>query len=211
MGLKDKSIVFLGDSITEGYGTTAPDKVFHQNIKAEHGLKMAYNAGISGTRIAKQTNFSDNHKEAIYFGSRVEFLPENADAVVVFGGTNDYGHGDAKMGDICSDDVYTFYGGLNVLYKNLKDRYPSAKLIFMTPLKRTNETDPHPPENKNLADYVGAIKAFCNEKSISLIDLYESNIFDPYDADFVPDGLHPNDRGHAAMAEYIAEKLNEIL
>lgn len=211
MGLESKSIVFLGDSITEGHGTTAPDKVFHQIIKAEQGLKMAYNAGIGGTRIAKQTNISDEHKYELYFASRVEFLPENADAVVVFGGTNDYGHGDAKMGDICSDDVYTFYGGLNVLYKKLREKYKDAKIIFMTPLKRTNEADPRLPENKILADYVEEIKVFCSKKNISLIDLYESNIFDPYDVNFVPDGLHPNDRGHAAMAEYIAEKLNEIL
>ncbi len=211
MGLKEKSIVFFGDSITEGHGTTAPDKVFHQIIKAEHGLKMAYNAGIGGTRIAKQTNISDVHKYDLYFASRVEFLPEVADAVVVFGGTNDYGHGDAKMGDICSDDVYTFYGGLNTLYKKLKEKYKDAKIIFMTPLKRINETEPRPSENKILIDYVEAIKIFCSKKNIPLIDLYESNIFDPYDAEFVPDGLHPNDNGHAVMAKYIAVKLNEIL
>ena len=51
MELKGKKFVFLGDSITEGVGTTAPDKVFHQIIKENCGLNSAYNAGISGTRI----------------------------------------------------------------------------------------------------------------------------------------------------------------
>lgn len=210
MELKGKSFVFLGDSITEGFGATAADKHFHQIIKEKCGLNSAYNAGIGGTRIAKRTVPSDYHKIDLYYASRVEILPKDADAVIVFGGTNDYGHGDAKIGNIDDTDVYTFFGALNTLYKNLKDKYADAKIIFMTPLKRVNETEPHLPENKVLFDFVEAIRIFTAKNNIPLIDLYDSDIFDPYDAEFVPDGLHPNDNGHAVMAEYISQKLIEI-
>jgi lysophospholipase L1-like esterase len=209
MELRNKSIIFLGDSITEGHGTTEPDKVFHQLIRAKHGLKNAYNCGIGGTRIAKQSDYS-NHKWDLYFGMRVDVLPREADAVVVFGGTNDYGHGDAKIGEPDSCDVCTFFGGLNTLYNSLKERYPDARFVFMTPLEREGQNNPQPPENKILEDYVNALRSFCKDKNLDLIDLFESKVLDPYNADLVPDGLHPNDAGHEKMAEYIATKLLEL-
>lgn len=33
MDLKNKRVVFLGDSITEGWGTTDASKVYHQILK----------------------------------------------------------------------------------------------------------------------------------------------------------------------------------
>ncbi len=209
MELKNKSIIFLGDSITQGALTSAPEKVFHQLIKEKYELKDAYNCGIGGTRIAKQVGFY-NHVCDLYFAMRVDILPEGADAVVVFGGTNDYGHGDVIIGEEDSEDVCTFFGGLNKLYAELKNKYPEAKLIFMTPLERTNQTDPHPPENKTLIDYVEATRTFCKKKDVYMIDLFSSGVLDPHNADLVPDGLHPNDAGHEVMADYIAEKLLEI-
>ena len=209
MELKNKSIIFLGDSITQGWGTSGPNKEFHQLIKAKYGLQEAYNCGIGGTRIAKLKD-SSNHAYDIYFAMRVEVLPNHADAVVVFGGTNDYGHGNAKIGEADSKDVYTFFGGLNVLYDKLKEKYPNAKLIFMTPIERANQEEPHPPEGKTLSDYVEAIRIFCDKNNVDIIDLFNSGIIDPYNTDLLPDGLHPNDDGHIVMANYIAEKLLEL-
>ena len=88
MKLENLKINFLGDSITEGHGTSTPDKCFHQIIKREYGLSMAFNAGIGGTRIAKQT-VPENHRYDLYFGLRAKAMPLDVDAVVVFGGTND--------------------------------------------------------------------------------------------------------------------------
>ena len=54
MKLEGLTINFLGDSITEGYGTTGLDKTFHQIIKEKYNMKHAYNYGVGGTRIARQ-------------------------------------------------------------------------------------------------------------------------------------------------------------
>ena len=56
MKLENLKITFLGDSITPGHGTTADDKIYHQIIKRDYNLADAYNCGIGGTRIAKQTS-----------------------------------------------------------------------------------------------------------------------------------------------------------
>lgn len=211
MKLEGSKIIFLGDSITEGALSTAPDKVFHQLIAKKHGLSAAYNCGIGGTRIAKQTDFffHTSHIQDMYFALRVDALPNDADAIVVFGGTNDFGHGDAKIGEKDSEDVSTFCGAINKLVISLKEKYPHAKIIFMTPLRRKTENTPN-VNGYILKDYVDSIIKVTEKYNIPVIDLFVSNIFNPDDENLLPDGLHPNDAGHKIMADYIADELLKI-
>lgn len=208
MKLEDLKINFLGDSITFGAGTSSPNETFHQIIKREYGLKEAYNCGISGTRIAKQL-VPLNHQNDLYFALRAKVMPRDVDVIVVFGGTNDFGHGDAKLGDIESTDIHTFYGALNNLIFSLNEDYPNSKIIFMTPLRRATENVKN-QDGRVLADYVDAIIEVSNKHNLPVIDLFRSDILDPNDATKVPDGLHPNDEGHIIMADYIAKELLKI-
>ena len=208
MKLENTKIIFLGDSITQGALASKEENFFHQIIKSEHNLAQAYNCGIGGTRIAKQTNPS-SHIYDLYYGLRIEILPKEADAIVVFGGSNDFGHGDAKLGDIDSTDVCTFYGALNCLIADLQKNYPNAKIIFMTPLKRSNESQPN-CNGYVLEQYVDAIIKFTQKNNLPVIDLFRCGLFDPNDSDIFPDGLHPNDIGHKMMADYIAQELLKI-
>ena len=92
MELSGKTINFLGDSITQGHGTTGPEKVFHQLIKAKYNMKHAYNYGLGGTRIARNLVPSEAYPHHdLTFELRAEIMERNAEAVVVFGGTNDFG------------------------------------------------------------------------------------------------------------------------
>jgi len=59
MKLKDTVWNFLGDSITEGVGTSGNDKRYFEIIKQKYGLHTVNGYGISGTRFAKQTNPSE--------------------------------------------------------------------------------------------------------------------------------------------------------
>ena len=97
MILEGKKINFLGDSITEGVGASSPDKVYHQVMKREYRLAEARNYGVSGTRIARQSVPLEEAWERD-FCLRAAEMDRDADAVVVFGGTNDFGHGDAPIG-----------------------------------------------------------------------------------------------------------------
>ena len=106
MKLENLTINFLGDSITEGCGTTSSANAFHQIIKDKYNLKHAYNYGVGGTRLARQTVSTKDHtKWDLTFELRADIMERNADAVVVFGVTNDYGHGDAHFGTLDSEDV----------------------------------------------------------------------------------------------------------
>lgn len=211
MELKNLTINFLGDSITEGHGTTAPYMVFHQIIKDKYNMKHAYNYGLGGTRIARQiVPTKESTKFDLTFELRSEIMDKNADAIVVFGGTNDYGHGDAPFGTLESEDIYTFCGAVNSLIKTLKHNFPNAKLIFMTPIHRVRENQSSMPDSKKLEDYVNAILMICQNNNVPVIDLFKINPLDPTDMDIVPDGLHPNDKGHAIMAQVIAEELLKL-
>ena len=99
MDLKGKKINFLGDSITQGVGASDADHVYHQVLKKSAGLAEARNYGLSGTRIARQqhpTEYEPSFDRD--FCMRAAEMDPDADAVVVFGGTNDFGHGDAPLG-----------------------------------------------------------------------------------------------------------------
>ena len=53
MELQGKKILFLGDSITEGHGTSAPEYIYW-NVVGQLTGAACKGYGIGGTRIARQ-------------------------------------------------------------------------------------------------------------------------------------------------------------
>jgi len=162
MKTNGKKICFLGDSITEGCGASAPEKNFVSLFAAAHPKTAVHNCGVGGTRIAPQkTPFSPACAHPFY--SRVSAMPERADLVCVFGGTNDYGVGDAPLGKIGDRTEHTFYGALYALSVSLLHKYPSGRIVFFTPLHRAGEEIPQekPDGGKILKDGVTNGKEIC--------------------------------------------------
>ena len=210
MELKGKKVFFLGDSITEGHGTSCEEKCYVSVFGALSGAEVK-NYGIGGTRIARQREKSEEEKVDQDFVKRADEMEEGADAVVVFGGTNDFGHGDAAIGDFDSRDVYTFYGAMHVLCEKLLKKYPQARIVFLTPLHRLSEDDfvddwGHKKE-KNLAGYVEIIKEVAAYYGLPVLDLFRESGLQPkvdiIREIYMPDGLHPSDEGAQRVAERI--------
>lgn len=210
MEITDKKIAFLGDSITEGVGVSDPAHIYWRRIADRTGAR-SYGYGIGGTRIAPQHTPSEQPAWDRYFGSRVADMIPDADIVVVFGGTNDFGHGDAALGDPRAPQPDTFCGALHQLLRDLIERYPAAQLVVMTPLHRLTE-DRNAPYNERgirnehtLEDYVDAIATVAAYYGIPVLDLFRTSGLQPavpaVMARYMPDGLHPNDEGHARIAE----------
>ena len=216
MKLKDKKINFLGDSITEGAGASNHNNCFISLVAQQTGA-ICRNYGIGGTRIAKQTKPSDEPSWDQDFISRVDALDSDADIVVIFGGTNDFGHGDAKFGTMESRDQYTFYGALHTLYTKLLEKYPSSQIVILTPLHRRGENDPladgnRPQTDGVLIDYVNAIREVAEYYSLPVLDLFKTSGLQPaipiIKDTYMPDALHPNDEGHRVLADKIIKFLN---
>ena len=206
MELKGKIINFLGDSITQGTGASNNKYCFVEQFKKLTKVKKVNNYGIGGTRIARATTPSEKAAWDNDFVGRFTEMDRNADVVVVFGGTNDYGHGDAKLGTFESRDVHTFYGACHTLMCGLSEMYIGKPIVFITPLHRENENK----KDKNghiLKEYVNVIKEVAEYYSIPVLDLYKTGGIQPeipvVKERLMPDGLHPNDAGHLIIAERV--------
>ena len=209
MELKDKKINFLGDSITEGVGASSYENCYFSQFAKKTGA-VCRNYGISGTRIARKKVPSDKPRYDLDFPSRVCEMDEDADIVVVFGGTNDYGHGDAPLGEPQDRTVWSFYGGLHVLYDALLERFPKAKIVILTPMVRREEVR----EGYALPPFVEAVRQVAGEYKLPVLDLYRDYPVDLRDADtmkkYMPDGLHPSDLGHSVLADMLIDYLKEL-
>ena len=218
MELKGKKINFLGDSITEGHGTSSREHTFEEIMLRNEGLAAARNYGIGGTRIARQQKESLNNIWDQYFETRVPLMDPDADIIVIFGGTNDYGHGDAPIGKPEDRTPDTFYGACHSLFRAVIEKYPEATVVVCTPLHRYNESSPRGDGYKEptlpLIGYVNIMREVAEYYSLPLLDLYKnSSIVTEIDAvrrKYIPDGLHPNDAGHKILASRIAGFLKTL-
>jgi len=213
-------ILFLGDSITQGAGASSQESAYPyltaQKLNAEH-----INYGIGGTRIARQNQMVN--QESLYlfdYNLRFQFMPKEADVVVIFGGTNDFGHGCAPFGDDNTDDVYTFNGACETLFRDAANRYGKEKLIVILPLPRTNQDSIYgdDPKFKNgtrgtLKDYNDVIAKKANKYGLKIVDYSKYFPIDPNTktSPLLGDGLHPNDKGHALLADLLAKDIKDLL
>ena len=216
MQLQGKTIHFLGDSITQGAGASRAEARYVDRVAQLSGA-LCRNYGISGTRIARKLHPTGTC-DALDFCARVDTMDKDADAIVVFGGTNDFGHGDAPMGTMSDRTPDTFFGALHTLFTALICRYPCARIVALTPLHRCGEEispEKQPgTENLPLKRYAQAIREVAEYYSLPVLDLFRMSGLQPnvpgIRERYLPDGLHPNDTGHQRIAEMIVGFLQNL-
>ena len=214
MELQNKIIDFLGDSITEGSGVTDTQNNRYDNVlKRTAGLAATYNYGIGGTRLAHQSTPSEKPRYDLCFCGRAYDLNRDADIIVVYGGINDYIHGDAPVGEMGDRTPATFCGAVYFLMNLLRTEYADKTVVFMSPARcYFNEVSSDSPSTRpqKRADampvlgYVNIIKETAKQFDIPVLDLYHDLGIDPNDpedrAKYTADGLHFNDAGHQILA-----------
>jgi len=221
MVLQDKIIDFLGDSITEGSGVANCAENRYDNVlKKLCGLRAVYNYGIGGTRLAHQRVPSAKPRHDLCFCGRAYNLNPDADVIVVYGGVNDYIHGDAPIGQFGDTTPATFYGAVRFLMNFLRTQYADKTVVFMAPARLyycgMSGAEPSVHENKGpdalpLLGYTEIIKKTAADFDIPVLDLYEKLGIDPTNPEeyekFTVDGLHFNDAGHHRIAACLQEFL----
>lgn len=225
MKIENLAVNFLGDSITEGVGVTDTNNCRYDNrLAAMCQLSAVNNYGISGTRIAHQTHVSENPRHDLNFCGRAYDIDSTADMVIVYGGVNDYLHGDAPFGRLGDTIPATFCGGVYFLMNYLRNAFESKPVIFMTPARCHYDkiTDDRMPsmdsrkgqDAKPLLDYVKVILETAKKFNIPVLDLYHNLGLDPHDSDcyerYTVDGLHFNDEGHAVIAQKLYSFISNL-
>lgn len=218
MNITGFRVNFLGDSITEGAGVADPAVCRYDNrLGALCGLSAVNNYGIGGTRLAHQIHASEKPRYDLCFCGRAYNMDKDADMVIVFGGVNDYLHGDAPFGNPGDTTPATFCGAVYFLMRLLREIYGSKPILFMTPARcftHREIDDRFPsthatklPGGKPLLAYVEIIRETAKQFDIPVLDLYHNLGIDPHDPEcysaYTVDGLHFNDAGHGVIAQVL--------
>ncbi len=231
---KGRSVVFLGDSIT--------DKS-HVGCKTNYWGFLAERMGFSAHVYGKNGWQSDGIPKQVAWA--YADLGEDVDAVFMLIGTNDYnagvplGEAYAHSAEVVnrngqpvelkkrepSFDTATFCGRLNVALRTIKTTFPEAQVVVMTPLHRGfaefGPRNVQPDERYAnvrglfIDDYVRCVREAAALWSSPVIDLYaEAGLLpnEPTYADCFArggkgDSLHPSTVGHERLARVIAARL----
>ena len=207
-------IACLGDSITQAVNLDTLDH--YQELAWPHILKEALgaeevvNLGIGGSSIGRYW--------ADAFVDRYTEIPKDTDLIFVMGGTNDgFCASFVEFGNSGERAPRTFWGDLDELMDGLKENYPDAEVIFLTPLPNSLH-DYLKAERKYLMSqekFPEVIITLAEEHGMEVFDLYNSNILDGHDKDnilhLMPDGVHPNAEGYRILGEHVAAELIRLL
>ena len=207
-------IACLGDSITQAVNLDTLDH--YQELAWPHVLKEALgaeevvNLGIGGSSIGRYW--------ADAFVDRYTEIPEDTDLIFVMGGTNDgFCASFVEFGNSEERAPRTFWGDLDELMDGLKEDYPEAEVIFLTPIPNSLH-DYLKAERKYLMpqeEFSEVIITLAEEHGMKVFDLYNSNILDGHDKDnilhLMPDGVHPNAEGYRILGEHVAAELIRLL
>jgi len=219
----------LGDSITNGVrsntdptdglnekGTFMP---YYRWWEKEYDIE-AVNFGQNGSFIADygviKTSFPNTSRA---FVLRYAEMPSDADIITILGGVNDCMGGyfsEREFGspkDKSNTETNTFCGALRTLLDGLKKKYPTAPIVYLTPLK-VGPGGNYVGNHLDLPHYIDAIKTICADFEIPVIDLYtpeELNFCNTNDDQLIyGDRLHFGYKAHKALSEYIFSKLEEL-
>ncbi len=207
------SIACLGDSITQAANLDNLENYqqysYPSRLKEILGAESMTNLGIGGSSIGRywENAFVDRFKE----------IPQDTDLIIVMGGTNDgFCLTQEDFGTMQERKAGTFIGDLDELMRGLKETYPDAKIVFITPLPNVLHDMLRKERDYLLSQTVitSAIRQLSAEYEIPVIDLYNSNMLDTHDAaviyNYMPDGVHCNEEGYRLLAQHIAAELIRI-
>lgn len=210
LDFSDKKIACLGDSITQAANLESMEDYqqysYPTKLAEILGAEEVVNLGIGGSSIGRywQDAFVDRYMD----------IPEDTDLILVMGGTNDgFCLHRENVGNFEERSPRTLIGDLDELMRGLKENYPDAEVVFVTPLPNVlhDILRKDRPELMSQRVIVDSMIALAREYEFDVIDLYDSNLLDSHDAavisNYMPDGVHCNSDGYQILAEHIAADL----
>lgn len=211
-----KKANFLGDSVTKGENSAdsylrMQDDNIASITKEEFGFAVTRNYGAGGACIAGSS--------ASAFINRYADMDADADLIVVWGGTNDFG-GNVDIGTLDLSDLSDntkFKTAFYNLVNGLMDKYPGKQLLVLTPMHR-NDGKPDNVANTAgyiLKDYRDAEIEIAEFFSVPVLDMWSelggSPFNDTFKSTYMPDGLHPNILGmRTFVGRRLCDRINNL-
>lgn len=202
--LANKKWLVIGDSISDK-NITATSKWYFDYIAENTGI-IPVNDGRSGSGYSKN---SSGIAKNVKIPDRISQLPTDVDVITILAGINDCGTNGTptELGTIEDSTTTTFYGAVNVTISLIKAKYPETPFGIISFL-------PYYDSGAVQQARVDALEAVCKANFIPFLNLYNSCGFyikdNNFKSSFVPDGIHPNEYGHARLAPKIQQFLEYI-
>lgn len=178
---KKCNVLMFGDSITQGYDAMLPENAYSIRIADLLDAEVR-NKGIGGEQFFAKLTLE-----------KEDFTP---DLVTVAYGTNDWRHSTKER----------FERECKGFFVNLRNSYPNAKIIAITPIWRAdmdNKQEFGKPFNF-IGEYIKKVSETVSDMTvIDGIDLVPHNL--KY---YQTDGLHPIDSGFEHYTNNLWEKIN---
>ncbi len=224
-----KKLNCLGDSMTYGTGTT---KIYHEWLPQLCGFDAVRNYGLGGSSISPKVDDLPTWEAGIAsFYERYAAMDDDADAVLVFGGINDFGTG-RTLGTLEDTGTDTFYGAMKALCEGLIAKYPTGSIyVFSNPQGDYINRPPHNlggtawegntqgynRKGHRMKDYTNAMQEVCAVYGIPFCSLTDNTYWglsgvlgdnNGTSGAYGSDALHPNEEGHKRIAFKVAGFLN---
>lgn len=196
--LTGKTAIAVGNSITQGVGASY---LYVNYLQDSTKLDTVINKGVSGNTMTKNI-YRDG------FRAQVTQSYGN-DLIFIWGGTNDWFF-NIEVGDTTSHNDSTYCGAVNYFIDLINQNSPQSILIFILTTSRTKDQQgniitTHPVNSLGLTanDYGLAITPILDRRGILYYSLWELPGLTINSPDWLADGLHLNNTGHARVGEYL--------
>lgn len=180
-----KSLYCVGDSVCEGAGS---NKYSYADIIAEKNNMILTKDGIGGTTYS----VIDGKNNSIC--ERIASVEGNFDYVLIEGIFNDI-FASINIGQLTADynstvDNKTVTGALEEICRNIKKKFPEAKILFIIPHKLSF---PNGVLYANQNKYFDAVRAVSEKYQIKHIDLDKISGLACYDEEWLKNYFGPNE------------------
>jgi lysophospholipase L1-like esterase len=179
-------VLFLGDSITEGWGN-------NETWQKHYAPRKAVNFGIGG----------DTTQNVLWRITNGELGGIQPKVVVLMIGTNNFGLHNDKPEDVVR--------GVNQVVKTLREKLPDAEILLLGMFPRDQQ--PGTDFRQRIATANAGLAKLADEKSVTYLDMGGKFLAadGTLSKDIMPDFLHLSGKGYEIWAEAIEPKLTELL
>lgn len=227
----NKKLSVLGDSISTYNGYTPNDwhpyypqsnvdsfnKMWFSILTDNLGSMLLTSASCGGSTICGNTQ--DTSGLVMCSQTNINALAVNGDTpdiIIIFGGTNDWGT-NKDIGDFnytselpSSGLINNFGSAYAYMLNKIMSTYPNAVIYCCTIIPRkTNDTTFPVKNNKGntIAEFNKTIREVAAIFGVNIIDfdLCGINLYNI--AEYTIDNLHPNEKGHKALAEIATKNM----
>lgn len=217
--LKGKSILFVGDSITEAIcevynARTRYTAGWPGRIGWANGMRWI-NVGISGATVSSIWGTFNTTRNQLEWHKDMPF-----DILITHGGINDamgkcpagtVAPGKAEDYNPAAEDFSTFAGSLEYFFWKAKKEHPAAKIGYIINFKvvKSGWSD-----WAKMPEYLPLMKAVCRKWGIPYLNLWENESVTaqlrPETRTALGDHLHPNYLGYNILYPYIEQFVEAV-